>query len=191
MVKYSKKTQSNKRKWINKKKSFESLFALIIIVIIVSSYVLTSCKTKQLTINCFNASEYSYTIIYYDSTFNIPFRNNVKALYIKMIDTNKLEEILSDFFKQYSESTTNKDELLLGMQINIKGVGNYNKQIIPFLDENNNEILWINCVHKETMCNLDSWRKKVVEINDGGVFHFNIFVSLKTKKCFGFSSNGQ
>lgn len=56
----------------------------------------------------------------------------------------------------------------------------YKRQYIPYISAKGDKIVWINCFCE----NFPSWREKVVYVQDGGSYFFNVEINL-TKGYYG------
>ncbi|WP_162910576.1 hypothetical protein [Hymenobacter oligotrophus] len=64
---------------------------------------------------------------------------------------------------------------------------NYKRQLVAFYNGKGEKKVWVNCFCKPL--NGTEWRRKVVEVDDGGNCYFNTVVDLRRMKCLGLSIN--
>jgi hypothetical protein len=99
-------------------------------------------------------------------------------------DLNKIEQLLSDCINKHNVKQDSTK--LFSEYIDLK---KYRRQYVPFMNSTGERKVYINC-----FCNsdwgFDYWKKKLVEVDDGGGCFFQLFINLTTLKCEHFSTNG-
>ncbi|MBB6613151.1 hypothetical protein H7F15_19080 [Pontibacter sp. Tf4] len=65
----------------------------------------------------------------------------------------------------------------------------YRRQYFGAINGKGQKLIWINCFSKKTDFMRFDWRTKVVSVDDGGDWFFNIVTNIDTHECYGFFRN--
>jgi len=68
-------------------------------------------------------------------------------------------------------------------------LANYKRQYLPFLNQNNNKIIFIQCFC-EDFDKSDYWKTNLLDIDDGGSCVFGLSINLTKKTCDKISVHG-
>lgn len=159
---------------------------LYILLLLLSTIMMSCVVSKELTPistkgkQDLDGSKYFFN---YDSLelkrLVLLFPDFSKLSSINIQDTVAIDSILKVVIKKNnnieSEISTRR----------LENVEKYYKQVVPFLTNKGDLNLWINC-----SCSYKSyWKKKIIQIDDGGSCFFNFFISLEKKKYYDLTIN--
>lgn len=66
----------------------------------------------------------------------------------------------------------------------------YNKQCISIINNNNEKIVWVNCISKKNEIFTEHWKHQILRVHDGGENYFQLKVNLTKGTVFDFYVNG-
>ena len=105
------------------------------------------------------------------------FNNKFKRTTLSTTELQKVEALIITSAVKYN----------IKKRYTIKEAGKYYKQIIPVINSKGQKEVWVNCLCKVSG---DTWKKRVINTNDGGRCYFNLKINLSTNIVSDFSVNG-
>lgn len=103
-------------------------------------------------------------------------------------------------FKDVKESTLSDTDILQIESLANKGISEYNKQtkwskidktykvqMVSVINAKGEKEVWLNCFCDD----YPNWRKRILEVRDGGSCFFNLKINLSKGKCYDIRVNGE
>lgn len=121
---------------------------------------------------------------------------NVKSFNLISDDIAVLDSLLSNFTQIYNQVGLDDYQIAVGKNPNseikkryfIIDMNNYKKQYVPYLNTENEKIVFSNY-----FCELHgnhNWKKHIIRVFDGGNCFFTLNINLTQKKIIYYSING-
>jgi hypothetical protein len=108
---------------------------------------------------------------------------------LSIIDICKVNDILNKSIIDYNSALSNNFTLNNISRSKIP-LENYKKQLVPMLNENNEKVVWVNCICDDfELGPKDDWKKSVIKVYDGGNCFFNVFINLSKNNWSQFKVN--
>lgn len=73
----------------------------------------------------------------------------------------------------------------------LSATDNYNLQLVPILNEENQTEVWVNALCRNSNSDDDQWKKSIIRVKDGGSCYFNLYINLTKKTYEKFMVNGE
>jgi hypothetical protein len=137
-----------------------------------------------------------YAIFKFDSNNCWVFNKNDKPTELTDQDINKIEKLLVKCIsnynikqKKYSASIKKSHPYIDETQFFID-LPKYKKQYLAIINSKKEKEIWVNCFRPSHDADFNYWRKKIVRVNDGGNYFFNVIINLTRNKYYQFRENG-
>jgi len=122
---------------------------------------------------------------------------DVKQSELSINELKVVEKILIDCIEKYNieqkkdfeELNKNHPEYNFDIKQFVIDLKEYKRQYIAVINNNGEKEVWINCFCKTFTFGTD-WRKKEVEVMDGGKCFFNLKINIDKKEYYDFMVNG-
>ena len=109
----------------------------------------------------------------------------------------KLENLLTKNIVEYNTSKKIKCDSLIKIKTeNILNFCNpiklskYKRQLIAVVNFKGEKEVWVNCFRPSPAFNPTDWRKRIISVDGGGEYFFNVIVNLTTNKFQDLKVNG-
>lgn len=137
---------------------------------------LISCESQN------NNLKSNQTVISAESKMDWLFGKNYKNYNPSDGDIAIAEKIMLQGFDDQKRGTVNR--------LADKLPGDYYRQFVGAIDENGNKIIWVNCFYKSELGTFKEWKDKIVYVEDGGNYFFNVKVNITKNTYTDFRVNG-
>ena len=150
--------------------------------------------TNGRNIDSISVDTSSIAIIPFDTTYHWLFKKS-KPTELSTTELEQIETILLDCISEYNPAQKKQFDKISSKYPNQKfqlsnfviELDNYKRQYVAVINENREKEIWINC-----FCNTwnQDWRKKLIEVEDGGNCYFQLKINLTKKIFYDFMVNG-
>ena len=136
----------------------------------------------------------NYAIIKFDTNDTWLF-DKAKPTDISLTDIKEVEALLADCINKYNPEQQKQFDKINSVypEANIDKRGfiidlsNYKRQYVAVINDKGEKEVWVNCFSAK----FDYWKKKIVQVDDGGNYFFNVKINLNRKIYYDLSVNGQ
>lgn len=73
----------------------------------------------------------------------------------------------------------------------VADIHNYNLQLLSILNEENQKVVWVNALCRNSNPDVAQWKKSIIIVSDGGNCYFNLYINLTKKTYENFIVNGE
>lgn len=95
--------------------------------------------------------------------------------------TVELEDMRKIMHKDYLNAQLHEERYLINL-------ANYKRQLVMVTNAKGEKVVWVNCFCREG--NQASWRRRIIEVDDGGNCYFNIKFNLTRRTWYDMIVNG-
>ena len=137
-----------------------------------------------------------YTIFQFDRNIPVVFGKGCRTTVLTPHEINKAEQVLIKCIFNYNiqqqKYSIKAKKLYPDIDQNqfFIDLSKYKRQYLTVINEKGEKEIWINCFRPWNNSGFNYWRKKIVRVNDGGNYFFNVIINLATNKYYQFSTNG-
>ena len=112
-----------------------------------------------------------------------------EIMQIEKLTAYCVDKYNKDQLKYYNKQSK-KEKITDDIEQHILMLDKFKWQIVPVINARGDKEVWVNCFRPFTNYKFPYWRQKIVFVNDGGNYFFNIKINLTKRKCFNLSVNG-
>jgi hypothetical protein len=147
---------------------------LILLIIIITKY-----SNSQL----YRIGDLKFRIFSLDSSkTDFQYLKKYKSWNITITDVLDAEELLRNSFIMHKKKPGEFEEK--------RKLGDYDRQYIGFIDNENHKIMRLNCFLINRELEEDEYPKHEYDVSDGGDIFFTLEIDMSARKCLRFDVNG-